>query len=219
MLIRYHGHSEFLLETEGGLRLLTDPFNETVPYPYRETRADIVTVSHDHFDHSCLAKVKGSPRVLRGTGSHSPAPGLSVTGYPSFHDDRHGAQRGANTIFMIEAEGLRIVHLGDLGALPDESVTQALRGADLLLLPVGGTYTLNAEQAARYARLIAPAVIIPMHYRDGSRGFQNIESIDTFLSASAPLTPSRQPLLRITGEDIGQAPRLVVLDVDQDAST
>lgn len=218
MLIRYHGHSEFLLETEGGLRLLTDPFNEAVPYPCRETRADIVTVSHDHFDHSFLDKVKGSPRVLRGAGSHIPAPGIRVTGFPSFHDDRQGALRGPNTIFMIEAEGLRVVHLGDLGALPDGSVTEALRGADLLLLPVGGTYTLDAGQAAQYARLIAPRVVIPMHYRDGGRGFQNIQSIDTFLSAAEPLTPSRQPLLRVTGEDVAQAPRLVVLDVEQDAS-
>lgn len=212
MLIRYHGHSEFLLETEEGLRILTDPFNGKVPYPLRETEADIVTVSHGHDDHSYLEKVRGNPRVLGEVGEHLPAPGVKITGYPSFHDDRQGAARGPNTIFMIEAEGLRIVHLGDLGAAAEEGVTAALRGADILLIPVGGTYTLDAAQAAAFARLIAPRVIIPMHYRDGERGFQNIDSLDPFLSAVSPLVPSRQPLLRASGEDISQAPRLVVLE-------
>lgn len=214
MLIRYHGHSEFLLETEDGLRILTDPFNDKVPYPLRETEADFVTISHDHFDHCYLDKVKGSPKALRGEGERIPAPGLTITGYPSFHDDKGGALRGPNTIFVIEAEGLRIVHLGDLGASPDETVTTALRDADVLLLPVGGTYTLDAKQAAQYARLIAPRVLIPMHYRDGERGFQNIDSIDVFLHAVSPLVPSRQPLLRLAKEDISQAPRLVVLEVE-----
>jgi L-ascorbate metabolism protein UlaG (beta-lactamase superfamily) len=213
MLIIYHGHSEFLLETEGGLRILTDPFDPKVPYPYRETSADIVTVSHEHFDHNHTEKVKGSPTVVRGVASFCPAPGVTVTGYPSFHDDKQGALRGPNTIFVIETEGLRVAHLGDLGAFPDKEVINALRGADVLMIPIGGTYTLDAERGAAFTRLIKPRVTIPMHYKEGPRGLQNIDPADIFLNALAPVMPARQPLLRVTTEDISEAPGLVLLEV------
>ena len=213
MLITYHGHSEFLLETEDGLRILTDPFDPKVPFPYRETAADIVIISHEHHDHNHIEKVKGRPAVIRGVASFCPAPGVTVTGYPSFHDDHHGAQRGPNTIFAIEAEGLRIVHLGDLGAFPAEEVIAALKGADVLMVPVGGTYTLDAARAAAFTKQVNPRVIIPMHYKEGVKGLQVLDPAETFLNALAPTLPSRQPLLRISKEDIGQAPRLVVLDV------
>lgn len=213
MLITYHGHSEFLLETEDGLRLLTDPFDPKVPFPYREVRADVVTISHEHHDHCHIEKVKGSPVIVRGVAGFCPAPGITVTGYPSFHDDQQGAQRGPNTIFVIETEGLRIAHLGDLGTFPAEDVLNALKDADILLVPVGGTYTMDAERAAALVRRLTPHTVIPMHYKEGLRGFQNIAPADIFLNALAPALPVRQPLLRITGEDITQAPALVVLDV------
>ena len=158
MLITYHGHSEFLLETEDGLRILTDPFDPKVPFPYRETAADIVIISHEHHDHNHIEKVKGRPTVIRGVASFCPAPGVTVTGYPSFHDDHQGAQRGPNTIFAIESEGLRIVHLGDLGAFPAEEVIAALKGADVLMVPVGGTYTLDAARAAAFTKQVNPRV-------------------------------------------------------------
>lgn len=213
MLITYHGHSEFLLETESGLRILTDPFDPKVPFPYRETTADIVTVSHEHHDHCHLEKVKGKPVVVRGVASFCPAPGATITGYPSFHDDQQGALRGANTIFVIEAEGLRLAHLGDLGAFPSEEVIAGLKDLDVLMVPVGGTYTLDAERAAAFTRRLAPHIIIPMHYKEGKRGLQNIGQADIFLHALAPMLPSRQPLLRVTKEDISEAAGLVVLDI------
>lgn len=215
MLITYHGHSEFLLETEDGLRMLTDPFDPSVPWPYRETQADLVTCSHGHFDHAHLEKVQGKPIVLRETGTHTPMPGVRVTGYPSFHDDQGGTKRGSNVIFVYEVESLRIAHLGDLGARPEQEVLNALQGLDILLIPVGGTYTLDAEQAAALVRDLRPRVTIPMHHRQGEHGFPNIGTAEELLSHFPEHTPARQPLLRVTKGDIGEAPPLVVLEVGQ----
>ncbi|NLC32946.1 MAG: MBL fold metallo-hydrolase [Clostridiales bacterium] len=213
MLITYHGHSEFLLETEGGLRILLDPFNPDIPFAYREVEADIVTCSHDHADHNHIQKVKGHPIVINELGFHSPADEVGITGYPSFHDDVQGAKRGKNTIYLIQIEGLRIVHLGDLGALPDEKTLQMLKSADVLLIPVGGTYTIAAPEAAALAKRLNARITIPMHYKKGTQGLQNISSAEGFIQAMLPLIPSQQPLLRITHQDIGEAPRLVLLDV------
>lgn len=215
MLITYHGHSEFLLETEDGIRILIDPFAPDVPWPYHEVQADLVTCSHAHFDHAHLDKVQGKPIVLREAGSHEPLPGVLAAGYPSFHDDEGGAKRGSNLIFVFEAEGLHIAHMGDLGALPEQDVLNALQGLDILLIPVGGTYTLDAQQAADLVKTLAPRVTIPMHYRKGEHGFSNIGTAEDFLQLFPGQEPSRQPLLRIAKEDIGEAPALVALEAGE----
>lgn len=213
MIISSHGHAQFLLETQSGLRILTDPFNPDVPWPYFETSADVVTSSHGHFDHCHFDKVQGSPVIVKDLGAHAPAPGVRVTGYPSFHDDAQGAKRGPNIIYLIEVDSLKVAHLGDLGAEPAQEVLDALRGLDVVFVPVGGTYTLDAGQAAALMRKLQPRVVIPMHFKKASQGFQNIEAVDAFLTAMQPLTASHQPLLRVTAQDISEAPPLVVLDI------
>ena len=175
--------------------------------------ADLVTISHDHFDHCHLDKVDGHPQVIRGLNTHKLPSGVRITGLPSFHDDQQGKLRGENTITLIEAEGLRLAHLGDLGAPPHQEVMQALKDLDLIFVPVGGTYTLDALQAAQLMKQLAPRIIVPMHFRKGEQGFQNIGPAEDFLNALAPLSASRQPLLRITKEDVSEAPPLVVLEV------
>lgn len=211
MLIRYHGHSEFLIEGAGGLRILTDPFDPRIPFPQKRVKVDIVTISHEHLDHCYTDKLLGEPRQVRGPGAHEPAEGLRILGVDSFHDDARGSKRGHNTIFILSLEGLRLAHLGDLGAPPDEAGMAALRGLDLLLVPVGGTYTLDANEAAKLIKELQPRVVIPMHYKRGEQGLQNIGAADAFLAAMAPLQASEQPMLRITREDIGEVPPLVLL--------
>ena len=215
MLISYHGHSEFLIQTASGLRILTDPFDPAIPFPFHKTDADIVTVSHAHHDHEHLDKVDGHPQVIREGGDHQPHKGVKITGLPSWHDSVQGAKRGPNTIYLIQVDGLRLAHLGDLGDMPDEKVLEALEFLDLVFVPVGGTYTIDAKQAAELMARIKPRIIVPMHYKLGKLGLQALSPLDNFLEALLPMAPSVQPLLRFTQEDISQVPPLVVLEVDK----
>lgn len=213
MLITYNGHSEFLLQTADGQRILIDPYDPQAGYPMKRQQADLVCISHHHFDHNHLDKVDGSPAVVDTEGRHHPLPGVTVTGFPAFHDDERGAKRGSILCLMIEAEGLKVLHLGDLGAMPDEELAKNLFMPDVLLIPVGGFYTIDAKQAGELIQRLQPRVVIPMHFRNDKGGFANISTLNPFLEAMQPAQPSYQPVLRVTRGDLSEQPRLVVLDI------
>lgn len=213
MLITYHGHSEFLVETKDGKRILFDPFPAEVGYTMRRVKADVVAVSHHHFDHCYTDKVDGKPVVVDTEGMHTPMPGIRLLGVKAWHDEDLGRKRGQVVCFILEADWLKVLHLGDLGQVPDEALRNKLFMPDVLLVPIGGTYTLDAQQAKRTIELLQPRVIIPMHYRNEQGGFEQIDTIEPFLEAMRPLTPSVQPVLRVTREDLSQQPRLVQLTI------
>jgi L-ascorbate metabolism protein UlaG (beta-lactamase superfamily) len=165
MILRYYGHSLFTMALECGVTLLTDPYGDFFDYPKRQLKADIVTISHHHHDHDALSMVAGRAVVLDQPGQFTPAPGLGVTGVPGWHDAHNGEQRGGNLMFVIETEGLRIIHMGDIGhRLTDRQCLQ-LGTPDLLLIPVGGNYTIDAQTAAETVNRLHPRVTIPMHYQ------------------------------------------------------
>lgn len=213
MLIRYHGHSEFLVELSDGRRVLFDPFPAQVGFPMHRVRADVVAISHHHFDHNHIQKVDGKPIVVDSEGSHSPLPGISLRGVSAWHDEEGGQQRGSILCFTLEAEGLKVLHLGDLGMVPDQALREQVFMPDVLFIPVGGTYTLDAIAAAETVELLQPRVVIPMHYRNERGGFEALTTLAPFLKEMAPLTASTQPLLRVTREDLSQQPRLVELEI------
>lgn len=162
MKLTWYGHACFLLESDGGMRLLTDPYPQSI-YPHGLPLCDAVTVSHEHYDHNDTASLPGTPVVFRGTGSHTLGD-IRLQCLSSFHDEVQGAKRGQNTVFIFETGGLRLAHLGDLGHMPEGSLLAALQDADVLLLPIGGTYTLTGPQAAALAKVLHPRWILPMHY-------------------------------------------------------
>lgn len=169
MKIKWLGHACFLIEGEQG-RLITDPYDESIPYRPPDFSVDVVTVSHDHFDHNAVGRVKGSPAVVRGEGVHS-ASGIRFQGIASFHDESGGTKRGANTIFAFEIERIRMAHLGDLGETLSEEQAAALSDVEVLLIPVGGYYTIGANEAAALVnRLPGLRVVIPMHYKTDRLG-------------------------------------------------
>jgi len=213
MIIQYHGHSEFLLETAEGIRILFDPFPPQVGFPMRRVKADIVSISHHHFDHNHTEKVDGKPLVIDTEGTHNPLPGIRLTAVPAFHDPEGGALRGSILCTRVEADGLSVLHLGDLGVVPDEALTEQLFMPDILMIPMGGTYTLDAAMAARTVRLLQPRITIPMHYKSPQGGIDNITTLAPFLDQMAPLIPSVQPLIRVTREDLSQQPHLVELTI------
>ncbi len=215
MLIRCMGHSQFLLEDAAGQRVVTDPFDASVGYPMNGVRADAVTVSHGHGDHSFVEKVAGSPVVIRDAGTHMPLPDVRITGIPSFHDGEGGKKRGTNLMMLIEADGLRILHCGDLGHLPDQRMLEAAGRVDLLLLPVGGFFTLDAAGAMEACRLFSPRMILPMHFRTAYNASWPIDDCAPFLKLCAEqgLAAEECDVLRVTAGDLKVQPRVCVLRV------
>ena len=164
MLLTCLGHAKFLIELNSGLRIVTDPFDAACGYPLTETQADAVLVSHGHHDHSAVETISGNPRIIREAGMYTLESGVTVTAIPAFHDEVQGAKRGNTLLFLLEAEGLRIAHLGDLGHLLTAEQRKALAPVDVLMLPVGGFFTMDGLQAAHAARLLKPKAVIPMHW-------------------------------------------------------
>jgi len=179
MKIKWLGHAAFMITSDTGIKIITDPYktDERIRYGEIKESADIVTVSHEHSDHNNTAAVKGNPEVLRGTAK---VKGIDFRGIPTFHDDAQGQQRGKNTIFCFEVEGIRVCHLGDLGhSLSDKQVAE-LGGVDILLIPVGGYFTIDAEVASQICHKLAPRIVIPMHYKT-DKCFLPIAGVDEFL--------------------------------------
>lgn len=178
MKIKWLGHACFLITTTGGIRIVTDPFNEEVGYPLPHVEADIITVSHQHFDHSAVSVVGGRPQVVEGPGEHR-LEGVSVRGVSTFHDKEEGRKRGTNTVFVIAVDGLNVCHLGDLGHLLSPEQVSLIGPVDVLLIPVGGTYTIDAWEAAETVAALRPRVVIPMHYKTDYINFP-ITGVDEF---------------------------------------
>ncbi|RLE33673.1 MBL fold metallo-hydrolase, partial [Candidatus Acetothermia bacterium] len=177
MKITWYGHSCFLIEAKEG-RILTDPFDAKVPYDFPDSPVDIVTVSHDHFDHNAVDRVAGDPAVVKGQGKRSVA-GIDFTGVGSYHDDRRGAERGENTIHAFDLEGIRIAHLGDLGTVLDDRQIAEIGDVRILLIPVGGRYTTDAAAAAAVSRsLEAVLTIIPMLFTSDRIPASPIETVE-----------------------------------------
>lgn len=164
MDIVYLGHSSLRLKGKTA-SLVTDPFDpDMVGSSFPKVAADVVTVSHDHKDHSNTKSVKDVKRVVNGPGEYE-INEVSIIGIQSFHDDKKGKLRGKNTIYVIEMDGLRIVHLGDLGHKLSEKIVEQIGDVDILMIPVGGEYTINASIAVEVVRSIEPKLVIPMHFK------------------------------------------------------
>ena len=176
------GHSTFLLETDAGTKLVTDPVDAGSGFALPKIEADVITISHRHFDHCAAERIGGTPVIKESLDPETIA-GFRIRGYAAFHDEMRGAKRGPNTIFSIEADGQRYVHCGDLGHMPDDETIDALKGADVLMIPVGGVYTVDGKTAWEITKRIAPKVVVPMHFALPNLTFR-LEPVDNFLAAA-----------------------------------
>lgn len=140
-----------------------DPFDDTLGYKVPHIKAEIVTVSHNHFDHDNPRLVKGLHPVLKGPVDRD-IHKIHFRGIPTFHDSKRGKLRGENTIFIVETDGLKLVHLGDLGHVLSSDAIEAIGEVDVVFVPVGGVYTIGPEEAKRVVEALKPRVTIPMHY-------------------------------------------------------
>ncbi|MDD4875551.1 MAG: MBL fold metallo-hydrolase [Dehalococcoidales bacterium] len=179
MKVKWLGHASFMITSDNGTRIITDPYitNERLTYDEIDETADIVTVSHEHGDHNNVAAVKGNPEVVRGAAK---VKGIEFESIPTYHDDGKGEARGSNTIFCFEVDGVKVCHLGDLGHPLDDKQVADLGKVDVMLTPVGGSYTIDAKVATQICDRLNPKVIIPMHFQNDKCAFP-IAGVDEFL--------------------------------------
>lgn len=211
MEIQYLGHACFKLIGKK-LSVITDPFDaKTAGYRPIKQSADVVTVSHNHFDHNYTQAITGDPLIFDTPGEYE-AKGAEFKGVSAFHDEEGGKDRGLITIFAIEIEGIKICHLGDLGTELSPDQLEQLDGVDILLIPVGGTYTIGAEKAAKVTSQLEPKIVIPMHYKtkEGKVGDGKLDSVDKFLHEMG-VTPEKKERLKITKKDLPEELEVVVL--------
>lgn len=178
------GHSSFKLKGKK-VTVVTDPFDsEMVGIKFPKVEANIVTISHSHKDHSSRESVLGTPTIIDGPGEYEIAE-VFIRGISSYHDNEGGVKRGKNIIYRIEIDGLVLAHLGDLGhKLTDDQVDQ-LGNVDILMVPVGGVYTIGPIQAAEVVAQIEPNIVLPMHYFEDylkKDAFGQLEKVDKFFS-------------------------------------
>lgn len=164
MKIEYLGHSCFVLTSGTGVSVVCDPYDDSVGYKMPRVKADAVTVSHHHFDHDCVSNVGGSPEIIDRECSRTLS-GVEIDTVRSFHDGMRGKLRGENLIFKFRIDGINVCHLGDLGEAYSRTLVERIKPVDVLLIPVGGTYTIDASTAKEYVNGIMPDIVVPMHYK------------------------------------------------------
>ena len=163
MKIKWLGHACFKFTCSNGTTVITDPFDPSVGYGELNESADILTVSHEHHDHCNIRAVKGVKLTVDRAGDFEFG-GVNITAIPSFHDDCRGAKRGGNLLVKIQADGQTVVHLGDLGHMPDDAQLEFIKNADALLIPIGGFYTIDTPSALEILRLATPRHAVAMHF-------------------------------------------------------
>lgn len=208
--ITYFGHSAFKIRGRKA-SLVTDPYGKEVfGRLMPKLAADIVTISHFHDDHNALERVSGEPFIVKEPGEYE-IKGVFILGIPSFHDNVLGAKRGKNTIYSIEIEGVKICHLGDLGHRLSEKEQEEINGVSVLMIPVGGVYTIDAKKAVEIINQVEPKIVMPMHYRLPDSKIE-LGSLDKFLSEMGERTTRKLEVLKISKDKIPEEGKIVVLN-------
>jgi L-ascorbate metabolism protein UlaG (beta-lactamase superfamily) len=214
MYITWLGQSCFKLQDKvgsDGVILVTDPFADEIGLKMPRFEADIVTVSHDHSDHNNTGAIRGTPFIINTAGEYE-TKGVFIEGVEAWHDGQSGAEKGKNIIYRIEMEDISITHLGDLGHILDAKQLEKLEGTDILIIPVGGKFTINAAKAVEVISQLEPRIVIPMHYKVPGLKVE-VDGLEKFIKELG-LKPRTEEKLRITKKDLPQEDmELVVLSL------
>ena len=214
MKVKYYGHASFKLTTDNGVRIIFDPyesgaFGGGLTYGKITDEADLVLTSHDHADHNHVADIRGKFTRIDKEGAYDVA-GVKIQAIPCFHDPSQGKERGKNLMFVLEADGLRVTHVGDLGHVLDAAAVKKLGPVDVLLLPVGGFYTIDANEATRVMNDVKPKVTIPMHFKTEKCGFP-IATVDDFTAGKARVQTLNASEAEFTRDTLPKEPEIIVL--------
>ena len=218
MDITYLGHSCFKLKSTGAT-VVTDPYENSLGFNLPSVSADVVTVSHDHEDHNNIKAVsrtarRDRPFVIDEIGEYEIL-GVSVFGVASYHDDEEGAKRGKNRIFSILIDGVSVVHLGDLGHQLSDKQVEQINGVDVLLVPVGGVYTIDPAGAAKVVADLEPAMVVPMHYKTDKHNpeaFGGLAGVEEFLKEMGVGNVERTDKLSVSRVSLPEETKVVVLE-------
>lgn len=212
MEIDWFGHACFRLRGREGT-VITDPYGKDIGLSFARPRGDIVTISHEHPGHSYTQGVKGDPKVIDGPGEYE-IKNVFVTGVPSAHDKKGGKERGKNTIYVFDIDGLAICHLGDLGHVPTQAQVEALGNVNVLLVPVGGVSTINAGEAAEIVSMLEPQIVIPMHFAHPELKFK-LDPPAKFFKEMGIKSPESVASIKVTKDSLPKETQVVVLEAKQ----
>lgn len=207
MQISWKGQACFQLgisiKKDEQLKLVIDPYGESTGLSLPSLEANVVLVTHEHEDHNNKKGVKGDPFIISFPGEYE-IKGVFVQGIASFHDDKQGKERGLNTIYTIEGEGIRVCHLGDFGQkeLTSEQL-ENIGDVDILLIPVGGVYTINGKEAQKIISQLEPKIVIPMHYLLAKLKYK-LNPVEDFLRTMGAKKTEAQEKLTIKEKDLAQ---------------
>lgn len=214
MKLKWLGHSSFLFTASDGTKILTDPYEPggysgSLGYGAFMEPIDVVTLSHDHPDHGYIQGLVGKPTIVKGIGSHN-IKGISIKGVATYHDNSRGRERGNNTVFVVSVDEIKICHCGDLGHILSPADATLVGPIDILLIPVGGFYTIDAKEATVVADRLQPKLIIPMHYKTAKCAFP-IASVDEFLKGKTNIRKSKESEIEITPKNLPAQTEIMVL--------
>ena len=211
MKIEHLGHSCFKLTESTGTSIVCDPYSEEVGFHMPAISADAVTVSHGHYDHNAIEKVGGNPKIIDKESSIDLS-GVEINSVKSFHDGNRGKKRGENIIFKFRMDGIDVCHLGDLGEDCSSDLIETVLPVNVLLIPVGGNYTLDAEMAKEYVDRIMPDIVIPMHYRTKDCKL-DIDKVDEFLNLfdGECIEETEGNSVELSRSDLGGETKIIVL--------
>ena len=214
MKIKWYGHAAFKLTTGPGVHIIIDPyqsgaFDGALTYGKITDEADVVLITHDHDDHNYTGDIKGTFVLIKSAGARE-VKGVRITAFPSYHDGSKGKERGDNLLFVIEADGLRVAHLGDLGHTLSKEAADELGPIDVLLLPVGGLFTIDPAEATKVMEGIHPAVTIPMHYKTEKCGFP-VAPVEAFTEGKERVRKTDAHEMEFSKETLPKEPEILVL--------
>ncbi len=200
------GHASFKIKGKTAT-VVTDPYEG-------KAEADIVLVSHEHPDHNAISKVSGEPFIVNGPGEYE-IKDVTVTGVPSYHDDKKGEERGNNVIYKFTVDGLNLCHLGDLGHKLTDKQVEDIGDVDILFVPVGGHFTISAETASEVVAQIEPYIVIPMHYKtkdSDPKIFEKLDGVSTFLKAMGAEAVTPVNKFSISKDKLPENTSIIVLE-------